>query len=100
MEMIYFEGQTAFLKDYQKAVKATEIDQEQVINEVMDQLNQPTPDEKLYYILPGGKTTNGRSLRFPFRKEMIAMDNEATVSTQFFYEGSPYEYEVLEDEQL
>ena len=100
MDMIYFEGQSAFLEDYKKVAKAATIDQQQVIDEVMEQLNKPTPDDKLSYILPGGDTIKGHAVRFPFRKELIAMDNEATVSTQFFYEGSPYEYEVVQDEQL
>ncbi len=100
MEITYFEGQAAFFKDYQKVAKAEKIDQQQVIDAVMSDLNKPTPDDNLSYILPGSETQTGHSVRFPFRKELIAMDNEATVSTQFFYEGSPYEYEVLEDEQL
>ncbi|MBO0454340.1 DUF5960 family protein [Candidatus Enterococcus murrayae] len=100
MDRTYFEGQTAFLKDYEKVVKATAIDPEQVIDKVMTQLNKPTPDDKLYYILPGEYTIKGNTVRFPFRKELIAMDNEATVSTQFFYEDSPYEYEVADEEQL
>ena len=97
--MTFFEGQEAFFADYKKVAKATEFDQEQVINEVMEQLNQPTPDEQLSYILPGRKTVKGHAVRFPFRKELIAMDQEATVSTQFVYEGSPYEYEAVEEEQ-
>ena len=100
MDMTYFEGQTAFLEDYQKVAKAVSINSEQVIDKVMEQLNKPTPDDNLYYILPGEDTANGLAVRFPFRKELIALDNEATVSTQFFYEGSPYEYEVAEEEQL
>lgn len=99
MDFTYFEGQEAFLEDYQKVAKAATIDQQQVVDEVMKQLNKPTPDDKLFYILPGDKTVKGQAVRFPFRKELIAMDEEATVSTQFFYEGSPYEYEVLEEEQ-
>ncbi len=59
-------------------------------------MNKPTPDDKLLYILPGNQTVHGQAVRFPFRKELIALDNEATVSTQFFYEGSPYEYKVVE----
>ena len=86
MDFTYFEGQEAFLEDYQKVAKAATIDQQQVV-------------DKLFYILPGDKTVKGQAVRFPFRKELIAMDEEATVSTQFFYEGSPYEYEVLEEEQ-
>ena len=100
MDMTYFEGQAAFLEDYKKVARDAAIDQQQVIDKVMEQLNKPTPDDKLYYILPGEDTIKGHSVRFPFRKELIALDNEATVSTQFFYEGSPYEYEVAEDEQL
>lgn len=100
MDRTYFEGQTVFLEDYKKVAKAATIDQQQVIDNVMAQLNKPTPDDNLSYILPGEDTIKGHSVRFPFRKELIAMDNEATVSTQFFYEGSPYEYEVVEDEQL
>lgn len=100
MDRTYFEGQAAFLEDYQQVAKATKIDHQQVINEVMDQLNKPTPDDKLLYILPGNQTVHGQAVRFPFRKELIALDNEATVSSQFFYEGSPYEYKVVEDEQL
>ncbi|MCG4778952.1 hypothetical protein L0P10_18925, partial [Eggerthella lenta] len=59
-----------------------------------------TPDDKLIYILPGSETVSGLAVRFAFRKKLIATDNEAAVSTQFFYEGSPYEYEFVEDEQL
>lgn len=99
MELTYFEGQAAFLEDYQKVAKAATIDQQQVVDDVMEELYKPTPDDQLYYILPGDKTANGQAVRFPFRKELIAMDEDATVSTQFFYEGSPYEYEVLEEEQ-
>jgi len=99
MNRIYFEGQTAFFEDYHKVAKEMANEQE-IIDAVMNQLNQPTPDNQLYYILPGSKTTNGQSVRFPFRKELVATDNEATVSIQFFYEGSPYEYEFLDDEQL
>lgn len=100
MDMTYFEGQAVFLEDYKKVAKAATINQQQVIDQVMEQLNKPTPDDKLFYILPGEETANGLAVRFPFRKELIAMDNEATISTQFFYEGSPYEYEVVEEEQL
>lgn len=99
MDKTYFEGQTVFLEDYKKVAKATTIDPQKIVDEVMAQLNKPTPDDKLYYILPGSETVSGRSIRFPFRKELTAMDQEATVSTQFFYEGSPYEYEVVEEEQ-
>ncbi|MBM7712012.1 DUF5960 family protein [Enterococcus xiangfangensis] len=98
MDKTYFEGQTAFLEDYQKVAKTAMTDQ-QVIDEVMEQLNKPIPDDQLVYILPSDQTVNGQAVRFPFRKELIAQDNEATVSTQFFYEGSPYEYAVVEDEQ-
>ncbi|MGX7204572.1 DUF5960 family protein [Enterococcus pingfangensis] len=98
MDKTYFEGQTAFLADYQNVAKTAMTDQ-QVIDEVMEQLNKPIPDKKLVYILPGDQTINGQAVRFPFRKELIAQDNEATVSNQFFYEGSPYEYGVVEDEQ-
>ena len=99
MDMTYCEGQDVFLEDYKKAAKAETIESQKVIDAVMDQLNKPTPDDKLSYILPGSETVSGRSVRFPFRKELIAMDQEATVSTQFFYEGSPVEYEVLDEEQ-
>ncbi len=100
MDMIFFEGQAVFLEDYKKVAKNQTIDEQQVISEVMDQLNQPTPNDELYYILPGGQTTKGHAVRFPFRKELMATDNEATVSKQYFYQGSPYEYEIYEDEQL
>ncbi|MFM2489825.1 DUF5960 family protein [Enterococcus avium] len=74
MELTYFEGQAAFLEDYQKVAKAATIDQQQVVDDVMEELNKPTPDDQLYYILPGDKTANGQAVRFPFRKELIAMD--------------------------
>ena len=48
MELTYFEGQAAFLEDYQKVAKAATIDQQQVVDDVMEELNKPTPDDQLY----------------------------------------------------
>lgn len=99
MVLEYFDGQANFFNDYKKVVKDENFDQQTVIDDVMAQLSLPADDGKLSYTLSGSKTKSGKASTFPFRKELIARDPEATVDTLYFYEGAPYEFDLLEDEQ-
>lgn len=100
MLLNYFEGQAAFLEDYKKVVKELNFDQQALVEDVMAQLNQPNLAEDLSYQVAPELTISGHSVKFPFRKELIANDMEATVSSKFFYEGAPFELEYSEGEQL
>ncbi|GCF95839.1 hypothetical protein NRIC_37300 [Enterococcus florum] len=99
MVLEYFDGQANFFADYKEAANEKDIDQQAVINKVMDQLNEAPEDEKLTFVLSGDQTKSGHSVTFPFRKELVARDPDAAVDTLFFYEGAPYEVDLVEDEQ-
>ncbi|MEO1769047.1 MULTISPECIES: hypothetical protein [Enterococcus] len=99
MVLEYFDGQENFFNDYKKAVKEEDFDEQTVIDDVMAQLSLPAEDGRLSYTLSGSKTKSSRPSSFPFRKELVARDPEATVDTLYFYEGEPYEFDLQEDEQ-
>lgn len=102
MILNYFEGQDAFFEDYKKAVKELNFDQQTVIDDVLKQLNSLENVEKdeLTYVLEANLTTSGKPMTFPFRKELVANDMEASVSNKFIYTGQPYETDFATEEQL
>lgn len=98
MEKEYFKGQSGFLADYKKVAKEP-FDSQKVIEAVLAQLDLPENAETATFVLAGSQTKNGRSIKFPFKKEMVAQDQEATVSDEFFYEGEPFEFDLRDEEQ-
>lgn len=100
MEKEYFKGQSGFLADYKKAVKDPDFDSQKVLEDVLAQLDLPENGEAATYVVAGSKTKSGRPMKFPFKKEMVAQDQEATISDEFFYEGAPFEFDLRDEEQL
>src|SRR5699024_11004869 len=98
MEYQSFEGQDAFLADYQRVAKAG-YQEEAVVDDVLEQLNQQLTADQLIYRLEGKKTKDGQAFSFPFSKRMYTEDLDAAISTEFRYDGAPYVYEPTEDEQ-
>lgn len=98
MEYQSFEGQTAFFEDYARIAKPG-YEEEAVTADVLEQLNQQLTEEELFYRLAAEDAKEGQVFLFPFSKRMFTEDLDATISTEFRYDGAPYVYETYEDEQ-
>lgn len=101
MKITFFEGQSEFLQDYEKATGIKRVvDETEVLEDVMKQLDAANEGEDIEYRLPGSKTKSGKPVTFPFSKQLVATDMDATISSRYFYEGSPHEIEERTDEQM
>jgi hypothetical protein len=97
--MDFFENQAAFLIDYQKNVKHPKT-QKEILDTVMRYLPDHMLEDKAIFIISKVNSKTGGDLAFPFSQVTYMEEGDASVSNRFCYDGVPYEYEGVPEEQI